>query len=261
MRHAILSLLFCAFLAPAANAEIRGETVEYQSGDTVLKGYIAYDDAIEGKRPGVLVVHEWWGLNDYVRERARMLAELGYTALAVDMYGDGKTADHPDNAKEFATAARQNWETGKARFMKGLEVLHSHASVDPGRTAAIGYCFGGSVVLDMARAGADLDAVASFHGGLGTGNPATPGQVKARVLVLTGAADPMVPAEQVAGFKKEMEDAGAEYRVVSYEGAKHSFTNPAADEVAQKFGMPVGYDPKADEDSWEQMKKMLEDAL
>jgi len=261
MRNAFLSLLLCAFLAPAAHAEIRGETVEYMSGDTVLKGYLAYDDAVEGKRPGVLVVHEWWGLNDYARERARMLAKLGYTALAIDMYGDGKTADHPDGAKQFSSAVYQNWESGKARFMKGLELLRSQPTVDPERIAAIGYCFGGGIVLNMATAGTDLDAVVSFHGALGAVKPAKPGEVKARVLVLTGAADPFVPAEAVAKFEQEMDAAGAKYQVVSYEGAKHSFTNPGADEVGKKFGLPLEYNAEADKKSWQAMQDLFKEVF
>ena len=186
-----------------------------------------------------------------------MLAELGYTALAVDMYGEGKQALHPDDAQKFSGEIFKNMEVGKARFMAALEVLRRHDTVDPERIAAIGYCFGGSVVLQMARSGAELDAVVSFHGGLSTPEPSKPGGVKAKILVCHGGADALVPVEQVAGFREEMENAGADYRVITYEGAKHSFTNPEADNYANEFGLPLGYDPNADKKSWADMQEFL----
>ena len=150
-------------------AEIKGEEIEYKSNGTVLKGYLAYDDSIEGKRPGVIVVHEWWGHNDYARKRANMLAELGYTAFAIDMYGDGKQADHPDDAGKFMTETLSNMPEAEKRFNAGVEVLKAQPSVNSDEIAAIGYCFGGAVVLYMASTGADLDAVASFHGAISPG--------------------------------------------------------------------------------------------
>jgi len=255
----LLLLTFAAL--GAARAEVKTEVVEYRSGDTVMKGFIAYDDAVQGKRPGVLVVHEWWGHNDYARKRARMLAELGYTALAVDMYGDGKTADHPEDAGRFATEARKNLDVAEARFLAAREVLARHPTVDAEDIAAIGYCFGGGVVLEMARRGVDLDAVASFHGSLGTPGPARPGVVKARVLVLTGEADPMIPPDQVSAFRQEMDAAGVTYDVVVYPGATHSFTSPEADALGQKFSLPLAYDAKADADSWTRMQGWLKDAF
>jgi dienelactone hydrolase len=245
-------------LTAGARAEVKGEAVEYRAGDTVLKGYLAYDDAIQGPRPGVLVVHEWWGLNDYARERARMLAKLGYTALAVDMYGDGKTADHPEDAGKFATEARKNVEVAKARFQAAMDFLKSQPTVKGGDLAAIGYCFGGGVVLEMARQGVDLDAVASFHGSLGTASPARPGQVKAKVLVANGADDPMVTPEQIAAFKQEMDQAGVTYTFVNYPGAKHSFTSPAADVLGPKFNLPLAYNAEADRQSWAELLRLLE---
>ncbi len=234
------------------------EQVTYTAGGQTMKGYLAYDASIKKKRPGVLVVHEWWGLNDYARKRADMLAGLGYTALAVDMYGEGRTADHPKQAGEFATAVRQDWEQGKERFMAALKLLREQPSVDPDHIAAIGYCFGGGVVLQMAREGADLDGVASFHGSLPPiGKAAEPGQVKAQVLVLHGAKDKFTTPEQLQAFKDEMKNAGVGYELVVYPNAMHSFTNPKADQYAAKYDLPLGYDAEADADSWNKLKAFL----
>ncbi len=249
-------LLFTILTAPAW-AEVTGKAVEYQSGDTLMKGYLAWDDAIEGERPGILVVHEWWGHNEYARERARQLAALGYVALAVDMYGDGKQADHPDDAGKFATAVRENMPEAEQRFRAALHLLNEQPGVDPQRTGAIGYCFGGGVVLEMARRGVELDAVASFHGSIATANPAEPGMVKARILVANGAEDPMVTSDQIAVFEAEMQAVGVDYTFINYEGAQHSFTNPAADEFGQRFNMPLAYNPEADQASWAAMVEMF----
>jgi dienelactone hydrolase len=241
-----------------AQAAVVGEEVGYSAGDVTMQGYLAYDDAIEGPRPGVLVVHEWWGHNDHARERARMLAELGYTALAVDMYGDGRTADHPDQAGEFAGAVMGNIDTARARFLAAMETLQNHPTVDGEHLAAIGFCFGGGVVLHMARMGVDgLDGVASFHGSLGTRMPAEAGAVDARILVLHGADDPLVPEEQVAAFKAEMDNAGADYTFIAYPGATHGFTNPEADANAERFGLPLGYNAEVDQQSWAELESFL----
>jgi dienelactone hydrolase len=185
------------------------------------------------------------------------LAELGYTALAVDMYGEGKMADHPDEAGKFAAEVSKNMAMAKARFEAGMQLLRKHETVDAKKIAAFGYCFGGSVVLNMARIGEDLKGVASFHGGLDTDHPAQPGIIKARIISFSGDADPMIGADKVAAFKKEMDNAGANYRVVTYPGAKHAFTNPAADELGKKFNIPLAYNAPADKDSWEQAKAFL----
>lgn len=246
-------------LAAAATAlgAIQGKTVEYRAGDTTMKGYLAYDDGVQGRRPGVLVVHEWWGLNEYARERARMLAGLGYTALAIDMYGGGKQAGHPDEAGKFAAAVQKNLPLARERFLAAMELLKRQPTVDPEKIAAVGYCFGGGIVLAMARSGIDLDGVVSFHGTLATDAPARPGEVRARILVLNGADDPFVTGEQIATFKKEMAKAGADYRLVNYPGAKHSFTNPRADELGKKFNLPLAYSPEADAKSWQAMQDFL----
>ena len=254
-----LSLVVAIFMMFGAvvSAAVKGEEVEYSANGLKMKGYLASDDAKPGKRPGVLVVHEWWGHNEYARMRARMLAELGYTALAVDMYGDGKQAAHPDDAGKFAGEAMSNIETAKARFAAAMEVLRKHPMTDPQRIAAIGYCFGGGVVLEMARLGVDLRGVASFHGMLTTKNPAQPGRVKAAILVCHGAADSFVPPEAVDAFKKEMTDAKVDYTFLVYEGAKHSFTNPDADKYAKEFNMPIGYNAEADKKSWSDLLQFL----
>jgi dienelactone hydrolase len=238
--------------------DVQGEEVTYRAGDSVLKGYIAWDASRKGRRPSVIVVHEWWGHNDYVRRRARMLAEEGYTALALDMYGDGKQADHPNDAQKFMMEAIANPENAKARFMAAYDLLKRHETVDPSKIAAIGYCFGGGVVLQMARFGADLAGVASFHGSLATEAPAKPGAVTAKILVLHGADDQLVPKAQVEAFKNEMDAAGVDYTFIEYPGAMHAFTNPAATENGKKFGLPLAYDREADEKSWAELQKFLQ---
>ncbi|NND71222.1 MAG: dienelactone hydrolase family protein [Rhodothermales bacterium] len=237
------------------------EDVTYEVDGVSLRGYIAYDQNVEGERPGVIVVHEWWGHNDYARMRAEMLAELGYTAMALDMYGDGKIADHPNEAGAFVGEIAQNIELSEKRFAAALELLKQQDTTDPERIAAIGYCFGGSVVLHEARIGTDLDAVVGFHAGLDAFVKAEPGSVTAKVQVNNGAADPMIPAESVEAFKAEMEALGADWEYYSYEGALHSFTNPAADSIAELFGMPVGYDAAADSASWEAMQRLFDEVF
>jgi dienelactone hydrolase len=260
---AIAAAVFTVIGAGAvpARAAVEGREVQYTSAGVTLKGYFAWDGASSEKRPGVLVVHEWWGHNEYARRRARMLAELGYAALAVDMYGDGKTAAHPEDAGKFAGEVMKNAEVMKGRFLAALDYLKRQPQVDPAREAAIGYCMGGGVVLNMARAGLDLRGVASFHGSLGAAFTAQPGGVKAKVLVMNGADDTFITAEQIADFLKEMGAARADFRFINYPGAKHSFTNPDADEFAKKFGMPVAYNAVADRSSWEELKGFLADVF
>lgn len=249
------------FVAAAAHAAVQGKEVSYSANGTTLKGYIAYDDAVQGKRPGILVVHEWWGHNEYARMRARMLAEQGYTALAVDMYGDGKQAHHPDDAGKFASEVSKNAKLAKARFDAALKLIRKQKTVDAANIGAIGYCFGGSVVLNMARMGEPLKAVVSFHGGLGTESPAEAGKVKARIASFTGEDDPMIPATQVAAFRQEMDKAGVSYKAVTYPGAKHAFTNPDADKYGQEFKLPLAYNAAADKASWDEGLAFLADAF
>ncbi len=260
MKHLLAALSILLFTAPA-QAAVQGKEVSYTADGVTMKGYVAWDDAVSGKRPGVLVVHEWWGHNDYARQRARMLAELGYTALAVDMYGDGRTANHPKEAGAFAGEVRKNAAGAKARFLAARDLLRNEPGVDGERIGALGYCFGGTVVLEMARQGVDLKAVASYHGGLATDTPAPAGQVKARVASFTGDADPMIPAPQVEAFRQEMTRAGVDFTTVVYPGVKHSFTNPDADAYARQFNMPLGYDAAADRDAWTKTRILLRETL
>ncbi|WP_371355512.1 dienelactone hydrolase family protein [Pseudomonas chlororaphis] len=253
---ACLLLTFCAM----SQAAIKTQEIPYQSPDgTRLIGYYAYDDALKGPRPGVVVVHEWWGLNDYAKRRARDLAALGYSALSIDMYGDGKNTEHPKDAMAFMQAASKDSAVASARFKAGLDLLKKQPQTDPDKLAAIGYCFGGKVVLDAARQGLPLLGVVSFHGALVTNTLATPGSVKAKILVEHGALDSMVTADNVSAFKAEMDKAGADYQFVNLEGAKHSFSNPDADRMShgEHGGLDIGYNKAADERSWADMQALF----
>ncbi len=259
MKRILIAICFVLACATTPQTRVQSQEAQYRAGDTVLKGYMAHDDSIRGKRPGILVVHEWWGHNAYARKRARMLAELGYTALAVDMYGAGKQAAHPADAGKFASEVKQNLPLAQKRFLAALELLQQHPTVNSTHTAAIGYCFGGGIVLEMARAGLELDGVVSFHGTLSTANPARSGVVKAKVLVLNGADDPFVKPEHITRFEQEMQAAGVSYRFVNYPGAKHSFTNPDADSFGKRFSLPMAYDPEADIQSWQAMQEFFDE--
>ncbi len=240
-------------------AEIITKEVSYKQGSTVMKGLVAYDSSIEGKRPGVLVVHEWWGHNAYARSRAKQLAKLGYTALAVDMYGNGKIADHPEDAGKFSGAVGGNLPLAKARFDAAVEKLKQQESVDSEKIAAIGYCFGGGIVINMARMGTDLAGVVSFHGSIATKTPAKEGDIKTRIRVFNGADDPFVTEEQIEAFEIEMSNAGVDYKFVNYPDTKHSFTNPDADKYGKRFNLPLKYNKRADEDSWQSMQEFFEE--
>jgi dienelactone hydrolase len=252
----VISLMAAMLMSSdqALAANVQGKAVDYTDNGVVMKGYLAYDKDIKRKQPGVLVVHEWWGHDEYARKRARMIAELGYTALAVDMYGDGKQAMHPDDAGKFSSELMKNFDTAKGRFLAALNFLKQQPSVDPERIAAIGYCFGGGVVLNMARQGVDLKGVASFHGSLAAIKPAEAGSVKAKILVLHGADDKFTTPEQINAFKQELNKAGADLTFISYPGAIHSFTNPDADDYAKRFNLPLGYNADADKKSWDELK-------
>ena len=240
------ALLLCA----AAQAAVKEEPVTYKDGDTTMKGFVVYDDAKKGKRPGIVVVHEWWGITKHVRGEARKLADQGYTAFVADMFGDGKTADNPKDAGALAGSVRKNPAAMQSRFVAARSALANHPTVDSSRIGATGFCFGGSVVLDMARAGMDLAGVAAFHATLPSSlGSAAPEKVKAKVLVLNGDADPFVKPDTVDAFKKEMEAARVDYRYVTYPGALHAFTNPEATEKGKKFNLPLAYDPQADKQS------------
>jgi dienelactone hydrolase len=264
MRRLVIFLVSVAFavVAPGltpAQAKIIGKNVEYKADGVVLKGYLAYNSAIKGKSPGILAVHEWWGLNDYTRKRARMLAELGYTALAVDMYGEGRQATNPDDAGKLSSEIMKNFDAAKARFTAAEDFLKKRPTVDTDRIAAIGYCFGGGVVLNIARQGTDLKGIVSFHGSLAAVKPAEPGAIKAKLLVLHGGDDKFVTPEQVEAFKQEMKIAGADYKFIVYPGATHAFSNPDATALGKKFNIPIAYNAKADKESWDEMKKFFKE--
>lgn len=260
MRLPLLSLLMVG--SALAHAEVQTREMTYTAPDgTELVGYYAYDDALEQQaRPGVLVVHEWWGLNDYAKRRARDLAELGYSALAIDMYGQGRNTEHPKDAMSFMQQALEDSDAAKARFVAAMDLLKQQPQTNAEKIGAVGYCFGGKVVLDMARQGVPLDGVVSFHGALATQTPAVPGSVKARVLVQHGSDDSMVPEDDVAALNAEMVQAGADYRFISYPGARHGFTNPNADRH-QEHGVDVAYDQSADEQSWAAMTRFFEETF
>jgi len=242
-------------LADRAHAEVKTQEIEYEQGGTTLQGFVASPAAAKGKRPGVLVVHEWWGHNEHARNQARRLAEAGYVGFAVDMYGKGKVATHPEDAKAFATAVTKDPDLVAARFQAGLAALRQQPGVDPEKIAVVGYCMGGTIALAMARAGADVDAVATFHAGLTPPTvPARKGEFKPKVLVQTGGADPMVPPAQIAAFEEEMKAAGVDVQVVTYPGVKHSFTNPDAGKAGMEA---LAYDREADRESWKRLTAFL----
>ncbi len=240
MKIAILIPMLFAMLSPPALADVVSRNLEYKHGDTLLQGYIAYDNAAPGKRPGVLVVHEWWGLNDYVRSRVRQLAYLGYVAFALDMYGKEVWTTDPNKAKELSGHLRGT-PLLRERAAAGLELLRRQERVDPGRIAAIGYCFGGTTVLELAYTGADVAGVVSFHGGLTAPGPEDQGQIKARILVL---------------HKDGMRQANADWQMVYFGGTVHSFTNPEADKVGIKG---IAYNAKADQRSWNIMQLFFQE--
>lgn len=248
-------------LAAQASADVRTETVDYQVDGQAFRGMIAYDDAITGPRPGVIVVHEWWGHNDYQRDRAKALAALGYTAFAIDMYGADRVGANPDEAGALMTAVMSTPGAIEQRFNAALDILRRHERVQSDRIAALGYCFGGGVVLHMARTGIELAGIGSMHGTLSSPVPAAAGSIKTPLVVYTGGADPFVPTEQVSGFVSEMLTAGARFDLVTFPGAQHAFTNPEASESGQRFGLPLGYDATADRESWAGFTAFLKDVF
>jgi len=251
----ILAIMLVACLSfSGAMAEVRSAPVAYKDGGDNLTGYLYWNDAVEGKRPGVLVVHEWWGLDDYAKSRAEQLAELGYVAFAADMYGDNKVTTHPAQAGEWMKATTSNLEGWRRRAQKGLDKLASLAITDDSRLAAIGYCFGGATVMQLAYTGADLDAVVSFHGSLPPPNGDEARNIKGRVVVEHGNADAFVPAERAEAFKAAMNDAGVNLVFHGYDGVRHGFTNPDAG----SFGLDnLKYDEAADAASWRSMLQTL----
>ena len=237
----------------ASTSKLKEETVAYKIDSLDMKNYVVYDENIQGKRPAVLVIHEWWGLNDYTKRRARMLADMGYIAMAVDMYGNGKMGNNPTEASALTKPYYEYPAMAKKIFDKALEQFKKNPNVDQNKIAGIGYCFGGGMLLNFARMGEALNGVVSFHGTL-LGTPADKNLTKAEILVCHGEADSFVPKEQVDIFKKQMDSIGKSYTFKSYPGATHAFTNPDATEVGKKFKIPIAYNAAADTASWNDMK-------
>jgi len=256
MTHNRLLIILASIVlwGSVAQGAVMTKTISYQEDGASLQGYLAYDNALKGKRPGVLVVHEWWGLNDYARKRATQLAAMGYVAFALDMYGKDKVADHPEQAKEFMKKVTQNVDTWQKRVLAGLEILKKQPNTDSNRIAAIGYCFGGSTVQQLAYSGADIRGIVSFHGSLIPPTESAVKQTKAKILICHGASDPYTKPEALPTYLTTMNASGIDWKMSIYAHAKHAFTNPDAD----NYGMAaLGYNRTADRRSWEDMKQFF----
>jgi len=235
---------------------IQTHTLPYSAGGIDMVGYFAQASDTPPS-PGVLVLPEWWGLNDYIRRRTEDIARLGYSALGVDLYGAGKAVGHPDEAGPLMNEVLENMEAGTLRLQAALAALIDQPGVDPSRLAAIGFCFGGAMALHLARIGTGLSGVVSFHGALDSFHEPTPGSIKARILVCHGDADEFIPKESIQAFHGEMKSAGADYEFISYPGALHGFTSPEADENGRKYGLPLAYNESADKESWQAMIRLF----
>jgi len=255
--HTVFFSLLCLLVSAQAGwAKVQTKTIPYQHGEVALEGFLAWDDVVHGVRPGVLVVHEWWGLNDYARQRAQQLAKLGYVAFAVDMYGVGKVTDHPDQAGEWMKQIQANVALWQARAIKGLAVLRSQALVDLNRIAAIGYCFGGATVVELAYSGADIRGAVSFHGSLPLPGNQPVHQTKAKLLLAHGNQDPFVKEEHVRKFRTALDKAHLDWQMIVYAGARHSFTNPGAD----AHGIDaLQYNESADRRSWKHLQVFFDE--
>lgn len=265
MERLLLAVLLSLVCLPVWADEVEGphvqsETFEYSTGGKTYQGYLAYNASDDEPRPGVLLVHEWWGLNDYIKRRADQLAALGFVALAVDMYGDGKVARHPDEAKAFSSQVMQDWPSARARLEAAMTALRQHPAVREDRMAAIGYCFGGGVVMNMALAGMPLNAAISFHGSP-TQAVSEPQPFDGLVRIYNGEDDSLVEPQALDDMASALEKNGADVRVVQYPGAKHAFTNPDADRLAKEYDLPLGYDAAADAASWQASLLTLDQAL
>ncbi|MEO7768542.1 MAG: dienelactone hydrolase family protein [Ferruginibacter sp.] len=261
VRMILLIILFMpTVIAHSQNhsSSIKGEEVTYTDGSTTLKGYVAYDAKIPGKRPAIIVVPEWWGNNEYTRMRSRMLAELGYIAIAADIYGDGKIGSNPADAQSLATPFYKDPQSGKSRIEAAIKEITTYPQADAQKIAAIGYCFGGSMVLNAAKLGSNLKGVVSFHGGLAT-VPATPGTTKGKILVCHGGADKLISEEDIKTFKDNLDAMKVPYTFKTYEGATHAFSNPAATATGKKFNMPIEYNEAADKQSWKDMQDFFKE--
>jgi dienelactone hydrolase len=258
LRAFILSMAAVSILVPSTRAAVQSKEVSYSHEGVNFKGHLAWDDSVQGKRPAVLVVHEWWGLNDYARQRADKLAALGYVAFACDMYGEGKVTTHPEEAGQMAGEVRKNVKTWQGRAQAALKILQDHELVDAQKIAAIGYCFGGSTALELAYTGADLAAVVTFHGALPVPDSDQARAIKAKVLICHGARDGFIPEETIHKFRTALEDAKVDYEMDYYGGAVHSFTVPEAGKV----GNPgMAYSPEADHRSWTSMLRLFNEVF
>ena len=249
-------LVFGLFISSTINAKVVTEAVVYKEAGEEYTGYISYDNAIKGKRPGILVVHEWWGLDDYPKKRAEMLAKLGYVAFAVDMYGTGKVTDKAEQAKAWMTEATTDVEWWRERAMAGIRQLKQHKLVDKDKIAAIGYCFGGGTVLQLAYGGTDIKGIVSFHGSLPIADESSFGKIKARMLIAHGNADPFIPREVVTRFQDTLDKAGANWNMITYGNVRHSFTNTKSDSRGMDA---LKYDKHADEHSWKAMQVFFDE--
>jgi dienelactone hydrolase len=256
MQRCLVSAVLTLVVHGSVYAEVKSRAIPYQHGDLQLEGYYAWDDAVSGKRPGIIIVHEWWGLNDYARRRADQLAKLGYAAFAVDMYGKGKLTEHPTEAREWASQVRKNVDDWQKRALAGLDVLKSQEQCDTSRMAAMGYCFGGSTVLQMAYTGTNLKGVVTFHGALPIPDESQAKAIKARILVCHGAADRFIPEDVIEKFRHVLDQAGTDWTMVYYSGARHSFTDPDADKH-NVDGMK--YQKEADQRSWKEMQEFYKE--
>lgn len=249
-------LLFLLIPWSVTHAKLQTEAIAYSHGDIKLEGHLAWDDSLKGKRPGIVVVHEWWGLNDYARQRADQLASLGYVAFALDMYGKGKVTTHPDQASAWMTEMTANVQNWQARAMEGLKVLQAQPLVDPHRIAAIGYCFGGGTVTQLAYSGVSIQGVVSFHGPLPLPDPTQVSGTKAKILIAHGNADPFLTEGHIGTFRTALDQAGIDWQMIVYAGARHSFTNPGADQ----FGIDaLKYNEEADRRSWRHMQLFFDE--
>lgn len=262
-KHTLLSFLLCSGLLTTNSLTIKSmppllkeENVTYSVGGVTCKGFVAYDYNIKGKRPAVLVVHEWWGLNNYTKMRARKLAELGYIAMAVDIFGNGRNAANPQEAQELTMPFYKDPQMAKTRLDHAIEIIKQYPQTDPANIAAIGYCFGGSIVLNSAKLGSYLRGVVSFHGGL-AGVPPNKNLLKAKILLCHGASDKFVNQHDIDVFKRQMDSVGITYTFKVYPDATHAFTNPDATKLGKEFNMPIEYNAEADKNSWNDMKVFL----
>lgn len=258
MFRSLIAMTAVALTAGASQAAVVTKAVDYEYDGAKFKGFLAYDDAVKEKRPGVLVIHEWWGLDDYAKERCKQLAGLGYVAFAPDMYGDGKVTEHPEDARKMATMVRDNVKVWRGRAAAGLNELKAQSQVDGSKLAAIGYCFGGTSALQLAASGADLKAVVTFHAALPKLTEEEAKAIKAKVLICNGADDTFISADSIKAFRATLDNAGTKYEFISYKDAVHSFTVPHADKHKIK-GM--AYNKTADEDSWKRMLALFKETL